>query len=210
MAARRIPADPGKQACDSGIRAGHQPSRREVLNVCGSCGLAPSNMRTTKMLAACTFIAPGSFRGAYLAGTHPDCGVLSVMMIPIFISPFIGPQNLLHGSQATLAPHWMLDVAIPRRRAHRRSRMGIREPHPLARQPVQVRSRNLAPFRVETVHIPIAEVIGKDIDDVGRDAPAGRLAPGSARGFSQPAAASAAKPRRTCFRNRRQSIRMTA
>jgi hypothetical protein len=35
------------------------------LNICGGCGLAPSIMRTTTMLAAWTAIAPESIRDWY-------------------------------------------------------------------------------------------------------------------------------------------------
>ena len=45
--------------------------------------------------------------------------------------------------------------------------MGIGKPHPLSRQSVDVRSRDLAAFGVVALDIAIAEIVGEDDHDVG-------------------------------------------
>ena len=47
--------------------------------------------------------------------------------------------------------------------------MRVREPHPLRSQFVDVRSWYLAPYRVVTLHVSIAEVVGINDEDVGLD-----------------------------------------
>ena len=54
---------------------------------------------------------------------------------------------------------------VPRRGAHRRTPVRIREHHPLRRQPVHMRRRDL-PLRVQALHIPVAQIIRQYVDDV--------------------------------------------
>ena len=45
--------------------------------------------------------------------------------------------------------------------------MRIRERHPLRNQPIQIRSRDLAPFRIQCMNLTIAHVVREDEDNVG-------------------------------------------
>jgi hypothetical protein len=49
--------------------------------------------------------------------------------------------------------------------------MGIGKSHALARQFVDMRSLDLAIFRIETLHIPIAQIVTHDQDDIGAALP---------------------------------------
>ena len=45
--------------------------------------------------------------------------------------------------------------------------MGIRERHALRSQPIQIRRRDFAPRRVQTMHVAITKIVSKNKNDVG-------------------------------------------
>ena len=55
---------------------------------------------------------------------------------------------------------------VARRRADGRPAVRIRENHPLPRETIHIRRRNLPPLRIEKMHIPVAEIIAKHIHDI--------------------------------------------
>ena len=56
--------------------------------------------------------------------------------------------------------------AVARRRAYRRSRVGIRESHAFAREVVEIRRRHLR-LRIVAADIAVAEIVGENEDDIG-------------------------------------------
>ena len=55
----------------------------------------------------------------------------------------------------------------PRRRADGRTGVRIRKYHPFGGHPVDVWRRDFAALGIQAMHVPVAEVVAEDIDDVG-------------------------------------------
>ena len=75
-----------------------------------------------------------------------------------------GKDAVLHPRPPVVAAG---ENAVARGRADRCRSMRIGEGHPLRRELVEVRRRDLAALRVQALHIAVAEVVGEDVDDVG-------------------------------------------